>query len=209
MTQYSAILLFGPTGSGKTPLGDLLERKGLSGRACRHFDFGARLRAVAEGGWRPPALSDADVAVVRDSLRTGALLEDENFSIAQAILAAFLGARGGTACAWVVLNGLPRHCGQARDVEALVAVALVIHLRCEPDVVAARIRANTGGDRAARTDDSAEEVARKIVLYRERTMPLLDHYAAAGVDRVDVDVTETMTPAEMWERLQQEGNRSE
>jgi len=29
MRQYKAIILIGPTGSGKTPLGELIERQGL------------------------------------------------------------------------------------------------------------------------------------------------------------------------------------
>jgi hypothetical protein len=41
-----ALLLLGPTGAGKTPLGDWLEAHGLWGRPCHHFDFGANLRAV-------------------------------------------------------------------------------------------------------------------------------------------------------------------
>ena len=44
-----AVVLLGPTGSGKTPLGEWLEAKGLGGRRCHHFDFGTRLRRVATG----------------------------------------------------------------------------------------------------------------------------------------------------------------
>ncbi len=48
-----AILLLGPTGSGKTPLGQALEKKGLAGRRCVHFDFGANLREIAGLKRRP------------------------------------------------------------------------------------------------------------------------------------------------------------
>ncbi|MCX7427258.1 MAG: hypothetical protein NTW96_16720 [Planctomycetia bacterium] len=47
-TRNDAMLLLGPTGSGKTPLGDLLERRGLGGRRCVHFDFGAHLRRIVK-----------------------------------------------------------------------------------------------------------------------------------------------------------------
>jgi hypothetical protein len=47
---YPAILLVGPTGSGKTPLGALCEKKGLWQSRVFHFDFGAILRRIAAAG---------------------------------------------------------------------------------------------------------------------------------------------------------------
>ena len=47
-SRRRAIVLLGPTGSGKTPLGDLIERCGLWGAPCLHFDFGACLRSIVE-----------------------------------------------------------------------------------------------------------------------------------------------------------------
>ena len=49
MIRQPGILLLGPTGSGKTPLGDRLQIRDLWGRRCHHFDFGVRLRDVAYG----------------------------------------------------------------------------------------------------------------------------------------------------------------
>ena len=118
----SAILLLGPTGSGKTPLGDCLERTGLWGRRCVHFDFGANLRRVAQGGACPSVLTDRDLAVVRRSLETGRLLEDKDFHIAARILRAFAEQKGVGDRDFIILNGLPRHAGQARDVDAITAV---------------------------------------------------------------------------------------
>lgn len=43
-----AVLLLGSTGSGKTPLGDLIERRGLRGVRCLHFDFGVNLRKIVD-----------------------------------------------------------------------------------------------------------------------------------------------------------------
>ena len=73
---WPSLLLMGPTGSGKTPLGEEIERRGLDGRRCVHFDFGANLRAVAAdpGSW--DMLTAEELESVRTSLATGALFED-------------------------------------------------------------------------------------------------------------------------------------
>jgi len=175
-----AILLVGPTGSGKTPLGELLERAGLWGRRCRHFDFGEQMRRIVAAASRPPYLTDADVRFLREVLAAGALLEDEHFPIAEAILRAFVGEppAGG---ALVVLNGLPRHVGQAEAVERIVRAAAVVELACTPEVVLRRIRADSGGDRAGRTDDDEASVRKKLAIFAERTAPLLEHYRRRAV----------------------------
>lgn len=177
--KHDAILLLGPTGAGKSPLGDLLAERGLNGRRCVHFDFGAQLRlAAAHGG---EGLTDEDVAYVQKVLTEGALLEDETFYIARAILNGFMVANGVGEHDRVVLNGLPRHAGQARDVAQVLDVRMVIALECTAEVVHERIAGNTGGDRTGRRDDSIEEIARKLEIYAARTHPLLDHYKAEGV----------------------------
>jgi len=172
-----AVLLLGPTGAGKSPLGDHLERVAWRGRRCHHFDFGAHLRAVHEGALHPAGLSDADVAVVSRALETGALLEDSEFPIAVAILSDFMGRRVVAAEDLVVLNGLPRHVGQADGVECLLSITEVLHLDAEPATLLERIRRNAGGDRGGRGDDEAEAVVRRVERYRTRTRPLLARYA--------------------------------
>lgn len=202
-----AFLLIGPTGAGKTPLGMLIDELGLWGRPCRHFDFGERLRRAAAADRPPDGLAAADVAVIREVLRTGALLEDHQFPIARALLEAFIrspapdrpwrtGEQEG-----ILLNGLPRHVGQAEDVAAIVTVRAVIHLDCPPDVVAARIRANTGGDRAGRDDDDREAVQQRLDLFNRRIGPLVEHYRWAGVPVAVVRVTADATPGAMWKDL--------
>jgi len=183
---HPAILLIGPTGSGKSPLGDLLERKGLWGSPCRHFDFGRELRRAGAGVEEPSALEPQERQVVRDVLAAGALLEDEQFPLAEKILTAFL-RRCRPGC-MVVLNGLPRHVGQARAVEGLVAIRAVVRLSCSPEVVLRRIVTNAGGDRAGRADDSPPAVAARLETFRRRTLPLVDHYRRAGVPVITVRV---------------------
>jgi len=176
-----AVLLVGPTGSGKSPVGMLLERGG----GFRHFDFGAELRAAAEGR---RGLEAPDVAFVRRLLATHALLPDERFDVAARLLDAFLArARLDPAHEVLVLNGLPRHVGQARAMASRVRIAWVVVLECEAGVAAARVARRRGGeslDHARREDDSADAVARKLALYARETAPLVAFYEAEPSVRV-------------------------
>jgi adenylate kinase len=195
-----AILLLGPTGSGKTPLGELLAEYGFGGRPCAHFDFGERLRRAADAP--PDALSAYDVAFIRSILQSTALLEDEQFPIAEAILRGFLAEHSATDNMRIILNGLPRHIGQARDVDAIVRIDSVIELACTPEVVRQRIALNTGGDRSTRTDDDAAAVQRKLAIYAGRIAPLRAHYAALGVRVETIDVQVDTTPADVRAQLE-------
>lgn len=200
-TRNHAILLLGPTGSGKTPLGEIIERRGLWQRDCLHFDFGANLRRLVAAN-RPDAwVTQRDIAFLQEVLRTDALLEDKHFPLAQRILRSFMDRRGADANTWIVLNGLPRHVGQARALDALLAVRCVVCLECSEETVLRRLRTNAGGDRTGRIDDDPASVRRKLAIFRERTAPLLEYYGRAS--RVEtIQVTATMTAEQMWERLQ-------
>jgi adenylate kinase family enzyme len=195
-----ALLLVGPTGSGKTPLGDLCEQRGLWGRRCVHFDFGAALRRVAEAQAAPIPLSDRDVAFIRQTLRSGALLENETFYIARAVFVAFSTERQLGPQDWLILNGLPRHVDQAKDVDGLAEIRCVVSLDGTAEVVRDRIRLDSGGDRAGREDDSLEDIERKLGVFRSRTFPLLEHYRIRGarVERFSVAVNTTAEDVYRW-----------
>jgi len=216
--QHPALLLLGPTGSGKTPLGDLIEQRGLWGRRLVHFDFGAQMRSAVERHRADPLLpavktpqtttaaaraqfSAAEIAFLQDVLERGALLEDEHFHLAARLLRAFLHSRHADEKTWLVLNGLPRHVGQARALAPLAHVRIVAVLDCPAEIVLERIRSNIAGDRAERADDEPELVARKLAVYQQRTAPLLVWYEqrAARVERLTVGPT--TTPVEMWQEL--------
>jgi adenylate kinase len=173
---WNSWLLLGPTGSGKTPLGRLFEEKGLGRRRCRHFDFGAELRAAEADPLRSPGLSASDTEVIRRSLDTGALLEDHEFPIALNVLRAFVRREGVGGDDLLILNGLPRHVGQARMMEDTVKVLAVVSLEAGPEIVRERIRLNTGGDRVERPDDELQAIRRKLVIFRMRTLPLIEYY---------------------------------
>jgi adenylate kinase family enzyme len=74
---------------------------------------------------------------------------------------------------------------------------MVLSLECSSDVVMARIESDSGGDRNGRVDDSREDVVRKLNLFRERTMPLLDHYRAKGVRIVPLCVEVATQPSHL------------
>lgn len=200
-----AFLLIGPTGSGKTPLGEGLEKAGWEGRRCLHFDFGARLREAGERAANAPGLTAEDRDVVREVLRDGALLEDRHFGIARKILEDFLRQMRAGAGDVLVLNGLPRHAGQARDISSAASIVRVILLTASPATIRDRIRTNAAGDRAERGDDTPAEVERKLALYEERTRPLVDHYEAEGVPIVRLTVGPTTSADDLLEALHSGG----
>ena len=199
--RHRAILLLGPTGSGKSPLGELIQGRGLWGARCLHFDFGANLREAVERNCPDALVGRGDIEFLREVLRTGALLEDEQFPLAARILRSLLARRDAEPETVVVLNGLPRHAGQAEALEAHVDVRAVVHLTCSGDTVFERIRSNIGGDRAGRTDDDLEAIRRKLAVFHKRTAPLLDHYRARATPIETIHVGATMTPEDAWEEL--------
>jgi len=199
VTRPTGILILGPTGAGKTPLGDCLGARGLWGRRCRHFDFGAALRRLAQTPNADGLLTAEEMRVVAESLRTAALLEDEHFPIARKVLSAFVAetAVGDL----IVLNGLPRHVGQARDVEVIVDVRAAVHLACTPEAAIARIRANTAGDRAGRADDDERAIRAKLDVFARRSLPLLEHYRRRGARVETVPVAADTRSEDIWKQL--------
>ncbi len=222
VTRYPALLLLGPTGSGKTPLGNLLEERGRAGARCLHFDFGANLRRLVERDRPDEHFGPEDLAFLRRVLQSRALLENEQFPMAERVLRSFLaereggrvgereGGRGSCRAATdllVVLNGLPRHTGQAHAVDRILDVREVVWLRCTAETVLARIAGNVGGDRGGREDDDPPSVRRKLERFHARTAPLLDHYRARGTRITTIEVTPALTAQQMWQALERSARR--
>jgi adenylate kinase len=198
---WPAVLLVGPTGSGKSPLGGELEQRGLCGRRCVHFDFGANLRRAARGGAGEFDLRPSEIAGIRASLASGALFESEDLPMIVKILRRFAASRVLGPGELLVLNGLPRHRDQAEALAPLLAVERVISLVADAAVIQARLRLDTGGDRAGRADDSLGAVARRLEIFGQRTAPLIAYYEDRRVPVTAIRVTAGMTSADMLARL--------
>ena len=168
-----AALLIGPTGSGKTTYGLHVEQQGFCGRQTHHFDFGEQLRSVVDPLRSSPELSAEQVEKVRSVLGAGALLEDSDADIIRMTMRHFVQQQDCSASGVLLLNGMPRHAGQASLVASLVDVRWVIHLCCDAETVHARIAADSGGDRDGRVDDSTELIAKKLVTFHKRTQVIL------------------------------------
>jgi adenylate kinase family enzyme len=203
MSRHQAILLLGPTGAGKTPLGDMLQARGLGTERCVHFDFGQSLRRIASGQLAVNEITAGDRAFIADMLDRGALLENEHFHVAEKVLRAFLAEQchGQDAHAMVVLNGLPRHAGQADGIGRIVTVRLVVELSCPAETVLRRLAGDPGGDRAGRIDDDPARVRKKLGLYTRRTEALLSHYRSLGAEVITLTVGPATTAEDAWREL--------
>jgi adenylate kinase len=196
-----AVLLVGNSASGKSPLGECLARRSTdSGGRFVHFDFGEHLRRTCDLAI-DPGFSAAELEQIRPFMR-GALLDDSSFFIARRIVEWFIAQRGWGADDMLVLNGLPRHTGQARDVAEMgVEVSTVIHLDCSADVAWRRKALAESGsgfeDRSGRGDSAREVFQCKLESYEQQTRPLLDWYRARGVRIVTVPVAVGTSPEDM------------
>lgn len=192
------MLLMGPTGSGKTPLGRLLEIRGFRGEKCRHFDFGERLRTAAARGPEHP-LNAEDIAVIRHSLATGALLGREDHQLAGKLLSVFIGEGPVGDGSMLVLNGFPRDVEQAGYIETQGAAGmeLVVSLEASSEVVLDRIEHDPAGDRQGRVDDSAEAVLARLQTYVRRTRPVLEYYRERGTRIIAIKVLPGLTAEDM------------
>jgi len=193
-----SILLLGPTGVGKSPLGDVIAQKGMFGRRCHHLDFGSELRDAVSREDRSAAYTHNELAFIHGVLERGLLLENEHFSLAAKIISLYLERVRFQERDMLILNGIPRHAGQARDITTIAAIRAVIVLDCSPDDVVHRIQNNVGGDRTERIDDNRELIEKKLSIFRERTKPLIELYTQRGCALYRISVPANMTPTDAY-----------
>jgi adenylate kinase len=196
----NAVLLVGPTGSGKSPLGDVLESRGFLDSRSLHLDFGSELRAIASG-IGSSSYSQEEREFIIGVLDRGLLLENEHFVLARKIIGLFLERSRYRRGDVLVLNGIPRHEGQAKDIASIATVHAVMVLDCSIESVMLRIGENTGGDRTGRVDDEQALIEKKLRIFEERTAPLIEHYRKAGSRIYRIDISERTTTGSAYHRL--------
>jgi adenylate kinase len=160
-------LMFGPPGSGKgTQASRVAVRLGVP-----HVAAGDMLRDEVA---RDTALG-REAKPIMDS---GGLVPDD---LVVRMIEGRLGQPDATS--GVLLDGFPRTVPQAVTLDAMLGrrdttVDDVVSLEVPDDELKARIlkRATTEG----RSDDTAEGLAQRLMVYRQDTAPVLDHYREAG-----------------------------
>jgi adenylate kinase len=191
-----AILLLGPTGAGKSPLGDTIAQHGLFGRTCHHLDFGSELRDVVANYESSMLYTAVELKTIHAVLERGLLLENEHFPLARKIISQFLIRSGFSKYDVLILNGIPRHEGQARDIAQIAFIHCLVILDCSAEEVYCRIMKNVGGDRRERVDDHREMVEKKLIIFHDRTASLINYYERLGSKLYRLNVHRTMTPAD-------------
>ncbi len=144
------------------------------------------------------AFGAEDISFIRDVLDKGLLLENEHFHIAEKIVHYFLRRNDVREEDVLVLNGLPRHTDQAKDMSGIVDVKSLVILTCEPEEVYKRIELNSGSDRTGRRDDSLGMIGKKLKIFKARTAPLIEYYSKMGCEILKVRVTAVSTPEETY-----------
>jgi adenylate kinase family enzyme len=184
MDKPRALLLIGPSGSGKSPLGALLEKR----MGWAHFDFGHQLRIVARDE-EIPGLTVAERNYIKELLSSHSLFPDESFPIIEKILNYFL--ERNVHAPGIILNGLPRHIGQAISISNIFDIQRVAVLECSGQTSFERTMLRKKGlsdDHAGRADDTPKAVAKKFNIYTQHTAPIVEHYESIGAQVMRIPV---------------------
>ncbi len=210
MKKCNGVLLIGPTGSGKTPLGEFINNKKLFHKNCIHFDFGANLRRIEQLSKKNKfeqlkiefsLLENQDIDIIINSLKNSALLKNEQFYIAENILLSFIKEKQISENDIIILNGMPRHTGQAFNIDKIINVKCIIYLNCRDDVVYKRINTNSGGDRVKRIDDSLDYINKKLKIFNDRTIPLINYYKEKNIITYDINISVNTTPEQIYDLI--------
>ena len=156
------LLFLGPPGAGK---GTQAQRLAAS-EGLLHLSTGDLLRAEVQAA--TPLGQEAEAVMARGELVSDALV--------LAIVHSRLEQHSG---GWL-LDGFPRNLAQAEALDGLLSslnqrIERVILLELDDAVLIQRLLGR------GRADDNAEVIANRLVVYRQQTAPLVDHYEALGL----------------------------
>ncbi len=173
------LLFLGPPGAGK---GTQAERL-ASGHQLLHLSTGDLLRAEVKAGTELGR--EAEAVMARGELVSDALV--------LAIVRHRLSDHGG---GWL-LDGFPRNLAQAEALDGLLAeldqaIERVVLLEVDDAVLIQRLLSR------GRADDNEAVIRNRLVVYREQTAPLIDHYRSLGLL---VGVSASGTVEEITERI--------
>ena len=161
------LLLLGPAGSGKGTQADRIAREyGIphvsTGDMFRHAiaagtELGRRVQPIYEAGELIP--DDVTVALIQDRLAQ----ED---------------ARAG-----FVLDGFPRNLAQARELDSMLGrigrnLNLILFFDLDHEIARERMRGRAGQE--GRSDDTPEAIERRLEIYEDETVPVVEHYRTSG-----------------------------
>ncbi len=193
-----SILLVGPTGAGKTPLGRVFEEKGFHGHKVHHFDFGEELRKISNGQTKVNSeLAD----LVRSILAEGRLLSRKEYYIFISTLKEFLNIRKYKEDDLIALNGFPRDLDQAQFIEDHMEMLCLVYLQVNTEVLYHRLKNDPAGDRKGRWDDTPQLVEKKLKWFYEKNLPLLEYYQKKGVKVLEIPVERDDTGESLYQKF--------
>ncbi|HSW92493.1 MAG TPA: nucleoside monophosphate kinase [Patescibacteria group bacterium] len=179
------ILLFGPTGAGKSMQGQMLAvRKGW-----KWLSTGEMLR-------------QSDDPKVIETLKSGELVSDElTYHVFEAAIQDARSKNYGN----IIIDGFPRTKEQAAWLDGYMSkmgqkIDAVIVLEVPEAEIMTRL------EKRKRMEDTPETIARRMTIYRQKMYPVLGIFAEAGVKIVHLDGTGTA--GEVHDRIFDEVERT-
>ena len=161
------VLLLGPQGSGKGTQAKLVAQDYgvphiatgdmLRGAVAAETQLGERVKPMLDSGQLVP--DDLMVALIRERLSEADA--EEGF----------------------VLDGFPRTLAQAEALDAMLAeigrvLDLVLEFQIPEATTIDRLLRRAAGE--GRTDDTPDVIRTRLELYREKTLPVVEHYRTTG-----------------------------